>query len=179
MSIKLAQKLFHYKNDRFWHLYKNCLRMWEFGQISLLPKALKTCPKSNKSPNLVTLVACVICSAYLFSFLKNAFFAASKLVLSFFKPFRYPPHYNILIGIKVGSNWLNLWLNQLGEIKMRICRLKNIKSHFECWSKWWMCWKACRPQCSKMHLSKSVKQIFLNGPTGIRTLDLRNMSLLP
>ena len=29
MSIKLAQKWFHYKNDRFWHLYKNCQRMWE------------------------------------------------------------------------------------------------------------------------------------------------------
>ena len=24
---KVVQKLFHYKNDRIWHLYKNCLRM--------------------------------------------------------------------------------------------------------------------------------------------------------
>ena len=29
MSIKVAQKGFHQKNDRFWHLYKICLRMWE------------------------------------------------------------------------------------------------------------------------------------------------------
>ena len=29
MSIKVAQKWFHYKNDSFWHLFKNCLRMWE------------------------------------------------------------------------------------------------------------------------------------------------------
>ena len=29
MSIKVAQKWFHWKNDRFWHLYKNWLRMWE------------------------------------------------------------------------------------------------------------------------------------------------------
>ena len=29
MSVKLAQKWFNYKNDRFWHLYKNCLRTWE------------------------------------------------------------------------------------------------------------------------------------------------------
>ena len=35
--------------------YKNCQRMWEIWANLLLPKALKTCPKSNKSPNLVTL----------------------------------------------------------------------------------------------------------------------------
>ena len=29
MSIKVAQKRFHLKNDRFWHLYKNCSRMLE------------------------------------------------------------------------------------------------------------------------------------------------------
>ena len=29
MSIKVAQKRFHYKNNRFWYLYKNCLRMWK------------------------------------------------------------------------------------------------------------------------------------------------------
>ena len=44
MYIKVAQKLFHSINERFWQLYKNCLRMWEI------------CAKSNKSPNLVTLV---------------------------------------------------------------------------------------------------------------------------
>ena len=27
MSIKVVQKWFHYKNDRFWHLHKNCLRI--------------------------------------------------------------------------------------------------------------------------------------------------------
>ena len=54
MSIKVAQKWFHYENDRFSTLYKNCLRMWKIWANSLLPKALKSCPKSNKSPNLVT-----------------------------------------------------------------------------------------------------------------------------
>ena len=28
MSIKVAQKLFHQKKERFWQLYKNCLKMW-------------------------------------------------------------------------------------------------------------------------------------------------------
>ena len=32
MSIKVAQKLVHYKNDRVWHLYENCLRMWEIWE---------------------------------------------------------------------------------------------------------------------------------------------------
>ena len=27
--IKVAQKWFRWKTDRFWQLYKNCLRMWE------------------------------------------------------------------------------------------------------------------------------------------------------
>ena len=31
-------------------------RMWEIWANKLLPKALKSCTKSNKSPNLVTLV---------------------------------------------------------------------------------------------------------------------------
>ena len=34
---------------------KNCIIMWEIWANKLLPKALKSCPKSNKSPNLVTL----------------------------------------------------------------------------------------------------------------------------
>ena len=54
MSIKVAQKWFHYKNYRFWHLYKNWLRMGEIWENWLFPKALKTCPKSNKSPDLVS-----------------------------------------------------------------------------------------------------------------------------
>ena len=57
MSIKVALKWFHQKNDRFWHLYKNCQRMWEIWTNRLLPKALHSCPKSNKLPNLVTLIA--------------------------------------------------------------------------------------------------------------------------
>ena len=54
MYLKVAQKRFHYKNDRFVHLYKNCLRMWEIWINKLLTMALKSCPKSNKLPNLVT-----------------------------------------------------------------------------------------------------------------------------
>ena len=32
-------------------------KMWEIWANQLLPKDLKSCPKSNKSPNLVTLIA--------------------------------------------------------------------------------------------------------------------------
>ena len=52
ISIKVTQKWFHWKNDRFW---LNCLRMWENWANLLLPKAWKSCPKCKKSPNLVTL----------------------------------------------------------------------------------------------------------------------------
>ena len=34
--------------------------MWEIWANRLLPSALKSCPKSNKSPNLVTLVVLLI-----------------------------------------------------------------------------------------------------------------------
>ena len=54
MSIKVAQKSL--ENYRFWHLYKNCLSMWEIWANKLLPKALKSCTKSKKLPNLATLV---------------------------------------------------------------------------------------------------------------------------
>ena len=39
----------------FWHLYKNCVRMWKIWANLLLPQTLEICPKSNKLPNLVTL----------------------------------------------------------------------------------------------------------------------------
>ena len=32
MPIKTAKKLFLYKNERFWNLYKNCLKCGQFGQ---------------------------------------------------------------------------------------------------------------------------------------------------
>ena len=32
MSIKVVQKWFHKKNEIFWHLYKNCQKMGQFGQ---------------------------------------------------------------------------------------------------------------------------------------------------
>ena len=34
--------------------------MWEIWANKLLPNALKSCPKSNKSPNLVTLLMSLI-----------------------------------------------------------------------------------------------------------------------
>ena len=53
---KLPKKLNHSKNDRFWYLNKNCLRMWgNLGKL-IVAKGFKICPKSNKSPNLVTLL---------------------------------------------------------------------------------------------------------------------------
>ena len=52
---KSCPKIISLENARFWHLYKNCLRMWAIWANELLPKALKSCPTSNKSPNLVTL----------------------------------------------------------------------------------------------------------------------------
>ena len=54
---KLPKKLNHSKNDRFWYLNKNCLRMWgNLGKL-IVAKGFKICPKSNKLPNLVTLVS--------------------------------------------------------------------------------------------------------------------------
>ena len=50
-SIKVDQKWFHQKNDRFWHIYKNCLRMWEIWVKLIVPKGFE---KSNKSTNLVS-----------------------------------------------------------------------------------------------------------------------------
>ena len=37
--------------------------MWEIWTYYLLPKGLKTCPKSNKLPNLVTLANCEVFAA--------------------------------------------------------------------------------------------------------------------
>ena len=54
MSITLAQKWFHHKNDRFRLLYKISLRMWEIWANWLLPKCFLSCPKSNIAPDLVT-----------------------------------------------------------------------------------------------------------------------------
>ena len=34
--------------------------MWEIWTNELLPKALKSCPNSNKSPNLVTLILALL-----------------------------------------------------------------------------------------------------------------------
>ena len=57
MSIKVAQKWFHYKKihfDTFPKIAYECVRFW---LINCCQKALKSCPKSNRSPNLVTLDA--------------------------------------------------------------------------------------------------------------------------
>ena len=37
--------------------------MWQIWTNQLLPKALKSCPKSNKSPNLVTLLESLLGSS--------------------------------------------------------------------------------------------------------------------
>ena len=47
---KSCPKMISLENEKFWHLYKNCLIM--------LPQAFKSCPMCNKSPNLVTLGVC-------------------------------------------------------------------------------------------------------------------------
>ena len=52
---------------------KNAYEIWEIWANKLLPEALKTCPKSNKSPNLVTLQAYSMLApffAYFWVFLK-------------------------------------------------------------------------------------------------------------
>ena len=54
MSVKVAPKWFRQQNERFRQLYKNCLKMWDIWAKWLLPQALKSWPKCNKSPNLVT-----------------------------------------------------------------------------------------------------------------------------
>ena len=52
---RCCPKWFHYKNEWFWHLYKNCLRINEIWANKLWTPAVNACPKSKKLPNLVTL----------------------------------------------------------------------------------------------------------------------------
>ena len=52
---KSSPKMILPQKFKIWHLYKNCLRMWEIWAIYLPPKTLKSCPKSHKLPHLVTL----------------------------------------------------------------------------------------------------------------------------
>ena len=48
ISVKVAQKWFHYKKGRFWHHYKNCLRMLgDLGKI-IVAKGFKKLPKIQK-----------------------------------------------------------------------------------------------------------------------------------
>ena len=56
MSIKVAQNDITRKMIDFDTFAKKCLRMWEIWANKLLPKALKSCQKSNKLPNKVTLI---------------------------------------------------------------------------------------------------------------------------
>ena len=45
MSIKVAQKWFHYKNDRFWHLYKRLPKnVGDLGEL-IVAKGFKNLPK--------------------------------------------------------------------------------------------------------------------------------------
>ena len=58
--VKIAKsclKWLHYKNERFWHLYKNCQKCRQFGQNDSCHWLWKVAQKCNKSPNLVTLIA--------------------------------------------------------------------------------------------------------------------------
>ena len=52
-------------------MYKNCQRMWEIWANKLLPKALKSCQKSNKSPSLVTVLAWLTSKSLKISFSSN------------------------------------------------------------------------------------------------------------
>ena len=54
MSLKVAQKWFHKKNEWLWHIYKNCLR--DLDKL-IVSKGFKKFLKSKKSLNLVTLFA--------------------------------------------------------------------------------------------------------------------------
>ena len=54
MSIKVAQKWFHWKNERFGHLYKNFLNVGNLGKI-IVATGFEKLPKVQKSINLVTL----------------------------------------------------------------------------------------------------------------------------
>ena len=56
MSIKVAQKRFHKKMIDFETFSKLPKTVGYLGKL-VMPKALKSCPKSTKSPNLVTLVS--------------------------------------------------------------------------------------------------------------------------
>ena len=50
MSIKFVQKWFHYKNDRFWHLNKNCIKCGRFRQINCCERLLKVAQSSINCP---------------------------------------------------------------------------------------------------------------------------------
>ena len=54
MSIKVAQKWFHSKNESFWHFYKNCLKCGQFGQNDCCHRLWKVA-QSAININLVTL----------------------------------------------------------------------------------------------------------------------------
>ena len=47
MSIKIAQKWFHWKNGRFWYVYKNCLKCVRFGQINCCHRLWKVAQSSH------------------------------------------------------------------------------------------------------------------------------------
>ena len=50
MSIKVAQKLFHWKNERFWFLYKNCLKCGRFGQNNCFHRLWKVTQRAINCP---------------------------------------------------------------------------------------------------------------------------------
>ena len=52
--FKSYPKMISLEKLKILRLYKNCLRMQQIWPNSLRPKALKSCSKSNKLPNLVT-----------------------------------------------------------------------------------------------------------------------------
>ena len=112
MSTKVAQKLFHKKNDRFWHLYKICVRMWEIWANELLPNALKSGPKSNKSPNLVALVF-----LYFLKLIKTSFYFHHFRLLGFLfrKSLRAMMLCSIQKLILKTLLWGQLWGSNLGS----------------------------------------------------------------
>ena len=123
MSIKVGQKWFQLKNDIFWHLYKNCLRMCKIWTNLLLPKVLNSCPKSYKSPNLVTLKSTQRTALYWWSLLPSCSLQNND------RRFR---HFRLRQCIQTGSERCHRWPGQRGKRFRRPTAGNYFKSRSRC-----------------------------------------------
>ena len=108
MSINVSQKWFHLKNDRFLTPLQKLPK-----SVEDLGKLIKNLPKSNKSPNLVTLkpkqyvwTGSVACADCLSSFARALLIRGLKTLLMQLNPEAEssPGHANVFTSKVVGKN---------------------------------------------------------------------------